>query len=61
MYLKAEDLKYLHDKEGNLSSNGVEFINTLAQPSPLLASIDKGFPKITKMICSTLQPKEEII
>ena len=33
-YFKAENLQYLHDKEGKLSPNGVKLINKLATPSP---------------------------
>ena len=54
-FFKAENLKFLHDKEGNLSSNGVDFINTLAYPSPLLVHLDKGFPKVTKATFDTLE------
>ena len=34
VFFEAENLKFLHDKEGNLSTSGVKFINTLAYKSP---------------------------
>ena len=59
VFFYADNLKFLHDKEGNLNSNGVEFINKLAYPSPVLSNIDKGFPKITKATFNTIEPSTE--
>ena len=60
LFFEADNLKFLHDKEGNLSSDGVDFINTLAYPSPVLSQMDKGFPKITKATFNTVEPTLEI-
>ena len=59
VFFEAENLKFLHDKDGNLSSNGVEFINTLAYQSPELNSMDKGFPKIRKTTMNSIEPTLE--
>ena len=53
VFLESKDLKYLHDKEGDLSSNAVELINTLSYSPSKLSKLNKGFPKITKTILNT--------
>ena len=57
VFFEAENLKFLHDKEGNLSANGVKFINTLAYKSAQLENMDKGFPKISKTTMNTIEPE----